>query len=47
VFRSALQDATRAFLAVLDTYTLADLTKPKRALSSLLYKFVELGGGLS
>ena len=47
VLRSALQDATRAFLAVLDAYTLADLTKPKRALSSLLYKFVELGGGLS
>jgi Rrf2 family nitric oxide-sensitive transcriptional repressor len=47
VLRSALQDATRAFLAVLDTYTLADLTKPKRALSSLLFKFVELGGGLS
>ena len=47
VLRSALQDATRAFLAVLDTYTLADLTKPKRALSLLLFKFVELGGGLS
>jgi Rrf2 family nitric oxide-sensitive transcriptional repressor len=47
VLRSALQDATRAFLAVLDAYTLADLTKPKRALSSLLFKFVELGGGLS
>jgi Rrf2 family nitric oxide-sensitive transcriptional repressor len=37
VLRSALQDATRAFLAVLDAYTLADLTKPKRALSSLLF----------
>ena len=47
VLRSALQDATRAFLAVLDAYTLADLTKPKRALSSLLSKFVELGGSLS
>jgi Rrf2 family transcriptional regulator, nitric oxide-sensitive transcriptional repressor len=47
VLRSALQDATRAFLAVLDAYTLADLTKPKRALSSLLFKYVELGGGLS
>ena len=47
VLRSALQDATRAFLAVLDTYTLADLTKPKRALSSLLSKYFELGGGLS
>ena len=47
VLRSALQDATRAFLAVLDAYTLADLTKPKRALSSLLFKYFELGGGLS
>ncbi|HJY05684.1 MAG TPA: Rrf2 family transcriptional regulator [Bryobacteraceae bacterium] len=36
VLRSALQDATQAFLAVLDDHTLADLTKPKRALSSLL-----------
>jgi Rrf2 family transcriptional regulator, nitric oxide-sensitive transcriptional repressor len=47
VLRSALQDATRAFLAVLDDHTLADLTKPKRALSSLLFKYVELGGGIS
>ena len=37
VLRSALQDATQAFLAVLDTYTLADLIKPQRALSSLLF----------
>jgi Rrf2 family transcriptional regulator, nitric oxide-sensitive transcriptional repressor len=32
----ALRDATEAFLAVLDTYTLADLVKPQKALSSLL-----------
>jgi Rrf2 family nitric oxide-sensitive transcriptional repressor len=37
VLRSALQDATQAFLAVLDAYTLADLIKPRRALSSLLF----------
>jgi len=37
VLRSALRDATQAFLAVLDTYTLADLIKPQRALSSLLF----------
>jgi Rrf2 family transcriptional regulator, nitric oxide-sensitive transcriptional repressor len=37
VLRSSLQDATQAFLAVLDTYTLADLIKPRRALSSLLF----------
>jgi Rrf2 family transcriptional regulator, nitric oxide-sensitive transcriptional repressor len=36
VLRSALRDATQAFLAVLDAYTLADLVKPQRALSSLL-----------
>jgi Rrf2 family nitric oxide-sensitive transcriptional repressor len=36
VLRSALRDATQAFLAVLDTYTLADLIKPQKALSSLL-----------
>ena len=36
VLRGALRDATQAFLAVLDTYTLADLIKPRRALSSLL-----------
>lgn len=35
VLRSALRDATSAFLATLDRYTLADLTKPK-ALSRLL-----------
>ena len=37
VLRSALRDATHAFLAVLDSYTLADLIKPQRALSSLLF----------
>ena len=37
VLRSALRDATQAFLAVLNTYTLADLIKPQRALSSLLF----------
>ena len=31
-----LRDAIQAFLAVLDGYTLADLIKPQRALSSLL-----------
>ena len=36
VLRSALRDATQAFLAVLDTYTLADLIKPQKALSSIL-----------
>jgi Rrf2 family transcriptional regulator, nitric oxide-sensitive transcriptional repressor len=36
VLRGALRDATEAFLAVLDTYTLADLIKPHKALASLL-----------
>jgi Rrf2 family nitric oxide-sensitive transcriptional repressor len=36
VLRGALRDATAAFLAVLDTYTLADLIKPQKALSSIL-----------
>jgi Rrf2 family transcriptional regulator, nitric oxide-sensitive transcriptional repressor len=36
VLRGLLQDAVQAFLAVLDEYTLADLIKPHRALSSLL-----------
>ena len=36
VLRSALRDATEAFLAVLDARTLADLIKPQRVLSSLL-----------
>jgi Rrf2 family transcriptional regulator, nitric oxide-sensitive transcriptional repressor len=36
VLRGVLRDATDAFLDVLDAYTLADLIKPQRALSSLL-----------
>ena len=36
VLRGVLHDAIQAFLAVLDGYTLADLVKPRRALSSLL-----------
>jgi Rrf2 family transcriptional regulator, nitric oxide-sensitive transcriptional repressor len=36
VLRGALRDATEAFMAVLDIYTLADLIKPHKALSSLL-----------
>jgi Rrf2 family transcriptional regulator, nitric oxide-sensitive transcriptional repressor len=36
VLRGALHDATAAFLAVLDGYTLADLIRPQRALASLL-----------
>jgi Rrf2 family transcriptional regulator, nitric oxide-sensitive transcriptional repressor len=34
--RGVFDEATQAFLAVLDKYTLADLIKPRRALSSLL-----------
>ena len=37
ILRGALRDASNAFLAVLDTYTLADLIKPKEQLSSLLF----------
>jgi Rrf2 family nitric oxide-sensitive transcriptional repressor len=37
LLRCALRDATQAFLAVLDAYTLADLIKPQRVLSSLLF----------
>jgi Rrf2 family transcriptional regulator, nitric oxide-sensitive transcriptional repressor len=36
VLRGALHDAGKAFLAVLDGYTLADLIRPHKALSSLL-----------
>jgi Rrf2 family transcriptional regulator, nitric oxide-sensitive transcriptional repressor len=36
VLRGVLHDAIQAFLDVLDGYTLADLIKPRRALSSLL-----------
>lgn len=34
--RGVFDDATQAFFDVLDGYTLADLIKPQRALSSLL-----------
>ena len=36
VLRGALRSASNAFLAILDSYTLADLIKPHKALSSLL-----------
>jgi len=36
VLRGVLHQATDAFLAVLDAHTLADLIRPRRALSSLL-----------
>lgn len=36
VLRGGLHDATQAFLSVLRRYTLADLIKPRKALSSLL-----------
>lgn len=36
VLRNALREATDAFLAALDGYTLADLIKPHKALSLLL-----------
>jgi Rrf2 family nitric oxide-sensitive transcriptional repressor len=38
VLRGILSEATDAFLAVLDDYTLADLIKPRKALSSLLFQ---------
>jgi Rrf2 family transcriptional regulator, nitric oxide-sensitive transcriptional repressor len=38
VLRRALREATAAFLAALGRYTLADLIKPRRALSALLVK---------
>lgn len=38
VLRGAVSDATAAFLAVLDKYTLADLIKPHKALASLLLR---------
>ena len=38
VLRGVLLNATEAFLAVLDAHTLADLIKPHRALSSLLFE---------
>jgi Rrf2 family transcriptional regulator, nitric oxide-sensitive transcriptional repressor len=36
VLRGVLQEATRAFLATLDAYTLADLIKPRRLLARRL-----------
>jgi len=36
VLRRALQEATKAFLAVLDKYTLEDLLRPGRSLARLL-----------
>jgi Rrf2 family transcriptional regulator, nitric oxide-sensitive transcriptional repressor len=36
VLRGVLHEATKAFLAVLDAHTLADLIKPHRSLASLL-----------
>ena len=36
VLRRALRDATNAFLATLDGYTLADLVKPRKSLGRLL-----------
>ena len=36
VLKSALRDATTAFLATLDRYTLEDLTRPRRILVRLL-----------
>ena len=36
VLRGALRDATKAFLATLDRYTLADLIRPRRSLARLL-----------
>ena len=36
VLRNALRDATQAFFGVLDTYSLADLIRPKKTLSSIL-----------
>jgi Rrf2 family nitric oxide-sensitive transcriptional repressor len=36
VLRSALRDATNAFLAVLDRFTIEDLVKPRRPLARLL-----------
>lgn len=38
VLRGAAREATDAFLAVFDGYTLADLIKPQAALSALLFR---------
>jgi len=37
VLRGVLRDATNAFLAVLDSHTLADLLRPQKALAMLLF----------
>jgi Rrf2 family transcriptional regulator, nitric oxide-sensitive transcriptional repressor len=44
--RGVFDEATQAFLAVLDRYTLADLIKPRAALSSLLLLDQQAGYGL-
>jgi Rrf2 family transcriptional regulator, nitric oxide-sensitive transcriptional repressor len=36
ILRGALRDATHAFLATLDRYTLADLVRPRQALERLI-----------
>lgn len=36
VLKSALRDATNAFLATLDGFSLEDLVRPRRALTRLL-----------
>lgn len=38
ILRGVVQDATDAFLRVFDEYTLADLIKPRKSLSSLLFR---------
>lgn len=38
VLRGVVEEATAAFLNVFDDYTLADLIKPHKALSSLLFR---------
>jgi Rrf2 family nitric oxide-sensitive transcriptional repressor len=44
VLRRALREATDAFLATLDRYTLADLMAPRQALSMVLQLNVADGG---
>src|SRR5581483_5492349 len=44
VLRGAVREATDAFLAVFDTYTLADLLKPRAALAALLFREREAVG---
>ena len=43
VLRGVVREATDAFLAVFDGYTLADLIKPRAALSALLFEPREAG----